>query len=149
MCLIKDEEELLTFYDFPAAHFQHVRTANPIESSFSTEKKRLQWCSSYHSRWKKGGANCEDSKRSRLCWKGSHTTMARERKMSSLNEFMKDTPGFAYSTQFDYNSNPPFSFYQTFEDNSIIIRRIGYLWINVGIFVSSTLNIGKNKVITH
>ena len=38
MCLTKDEEELLTFYDFPAAYFQHIRTTNPIESSFSTEK---------------------------------------------------------------------------------------------------------------
>jgi len=36
MCLRKDEEKLLTFIDFPAANFQHIRTANPIESSFST-----------------------------------------------------------------------------------------------------------------
>jgi len=42
MCLRKDEEKLLTFYDFPAAHFQHFRTTNPIESSFSTEKQRLR-----------------------------------------------------------------------------------------------------------
>jgi len=38
MCLRKDEEKLLTFYDFPAAHFQHIRTTNPIESRFSTGK---------------------------------------------------------------------------------------------------------------
>ncbi len=41
-----------------------------------------------------GGANCEDSKRFRLCWKGGHTAMASEWKMSSPNRFMKDKPGF-------------------------------------------------------
>jgi len=47
MCLTKDEEELLTFYDFPAAHFQHIRTTNPIESSFSTIRlntKKMRNC---------------------------------------------------------------------------------------------------------
>ena len=40
--LTKDAEELLTFYDFPAAHFQHIRTTNPIESSFSTIRLRTK-----------------------------------------------------------------------------------------------------------
>ena len=31
-CLIKDREELLSFYDFPAQHWQSIRTTNPIES---------------------------------------------------------------------------------------------------------------------
>lgn len=34
-CLKKDRLELLTFYDFPAEHWQHIRTSNPIESLFS------------------------------------------------------------------------------------------------------------------
>ena len=42
MCLRKDEEKLLTFYDFPATHFQHIRTTNPIESSFSTIRLRTK-----------------------------------------------------------------------------------------------------------
>lgn len=39
-CLVKDREELLAFYDFPAAHWQHLRTTNPIESTFSTIRLR-------------------------------------------------------------------------------------------------------------
>lgn len=35
-CLGKDREELLTFYDFPAEHWKHLRTTNPIESVFAT-----------------------------------------------------------------------------------------------------------------
>jgi transposase-like protein len=34
--LTKDREELLAFYDFPAEHWVHIRTTNPIESTFST-----------------------------------------------------------------------------------------------------------------
>jgi len=41
MCLTKGEEELLAFYDFPAVYFQHIRTTNPIESSFSNRKTTL------------------------------------------------------------------------------------------------------------
>jgi putative transposase len=39
-CLIKDREVLLTFYDFPAEHWKHVRTTNPIESTFATVRLR-------------------------------------------------------------------------------------------------------------
>ena len=39
-CLEKDKDRLLTFYDFPALHWQHIRTTNPIESIFSTVKLR-------------------------------------------------------------------------------------------------------------
>ena len=39
-CLLKDKEELLAFYDFPAEHWQHLRTSNPIESTFSTVRLR-------------------------------------------------------------------------------------------------------------
>jgi len=38
-CLAKDRDELLTFFDFPAEHWQHIRTTNPIES-FSTVRLR-------------------------------------------------------------------------------------------------------------
>ena len=33
-CLTKDQDALLTFYDFPAEHWDHLRTSNPIESVF-------------------------------------------------------------------------------------------------------------------
>jgi putative transposase len=39
-CLEKDREALLTFYDFPAEHWRHIRTTNPIESTFSTVRLR-------------------------------------------------------------------------------------------------------------
>jgi putative transposase len=39
-CLIKDRETLLTFFDFPADHWDHLRTTNPIESIFATVRHR-------------------------------------------------------------------------------------------------------------
>jgi putative transposase len=39
-CLTKDREALLCFYDFPAEHWDHLRTANPIESVFATVRHR-------------------------------------------------------------------------------------------------------------
>ena len=39
-CLTKDREVLLTFYDFPAEHWMHIRTTNPIESTFATVRLR-------------------------------------------------------------------------------------------------------------
>jgi len=40
VCLEKDRDELLTFYDFPAEHWMHLRTTNPIESMFATVRLR-------------------------------------------------------------------------------------------------------------
>ena len=39
-CLIKDRDALLAFYDFPADHWDHLRTGNPIESVFATVRHR-------------------------------------------------------------------------------------------------------------
>jgi transposase-like protein len=41
-CLMKDREVLLTFYDFPAEHWKHIRTTNPIESTFATVRLRTE-----------------------------------------------------------------------------------------------------------
>ena len=59
-CLVKDRNALLTFYDFPAEHWDHLRTSNPIESVFATVRHRTvrtrarcprtppgPWCSSW------------------------------------------------------------------------------------------------------
>ena len=48
-CLEKDKVEMLAFYDFPAPHWQHTRTSNPIESTFATvlfedEKNKRMCC---------------------------------------------------------------------------------------------------------
>ncbi len=39
-CLTKDQDALLAFYDFPAEHWDHLRTSNPIESVFATVRHR-------------------------------------------------------------------------------------------------------------
>jgi transposase-like protein len=41
-CLTKDQDALLTFLDFPAEHWKHLRTTNPIESSFATVRLRTR-----------------------------------------------------------------------------------------------------------
>lgn len=41
-CLEKDREILLTLYDFPAEHWRHLRTTNPIESTFATVRLRTK-----------------------------------------------------------------------------------------------------------
>ena len=40
--LVKDRDALLTFYDFPAEHWKHIRTTNPIESTFATARHRTR-----------------------------------------------------------------------------------------------------------
>jgi putative transposase len=42
LCLAKDREELMAFYDFPAQHWQSIRTSNPIESTFGTIRHRTK-----------------------------------------------------------------------------------------------------------
>jgi transposase-like protein len=42
LCLQKDRTELLAFYDFPAQHWQSIRTSNPIESTFATIRHRTK-----------------------------------------------------------------------------------------------------------
>jgi transposase-like protein len=39
-CLAKDKDDLFAFYDFPATHWIHLRTTNPIESTFATVRRR-------------------------------------------------------------------------------------------------------------
>ncbi len=41
-CLTKDRDALLAFYDFPAEHWDHLRTSNPIESVFATVRHRTE-----------------------------------------------------------------------------------------------------------
>jgi len=48
-CLREDKEELFAFYDFPATHWNHIRTTNPIESTYATVRlrtKRTKGCGS-------------------------------------------------------------------------------------------------------
>ena len=43
-CLTKNQTELLAFYDYPAEHWGHLRTTNPIESTFATVRNRTYKC---------------------------------------------------------------------------------------------------------
>jgi len=45
-CLVKDKERLFTFYDFPAKHWQHIRTTNPIESTIRHRAEQTKGCGS-------------------------------------------------------------------------------------------------------
>jgi putative transposase len=38
--LVRDQEKLFTFFDFPAEHWIHLHTTNPVEPSFSTVRLR-------------------------------------------------------------------------------------------------------------
>ena len=49
-CLSKDKAEMLAFYDFPAEHWTHIRTTNPIESMFATVRLRTNKTKSCGSR---------------------------------------------------------------------------------------------------
>jgi putative transposase len=49
-CLIKDKDEMLVFYDYPAEHWMHIRTSNPIESTFATVRLRTHKVKSCGSR---------------------------------------------------------------------------------------------------
>jgi putative transposase len=42
LCLQKDREELMAFFDFPAQHWQSIRTSNPIDSTFATTRHRTK-----------------------------------------------------------------------------------------------------------
>ena len=42
LCLQKDRSELMAFFDFPAQHWQSIRTSNPIESAFATIRHRTK-----------------------------------------------------------------------------------------------------------
>ncbi len=42
LCMQKDREELMAFFDFPAQHWQSIRTSNPIESAFATIRHRTK-----------------------------------------------------------------------------------------------------------
>jgi putative transposase len=53
-CLIKDRDTLLSFYDFPAEHWKHLRTTNVIESSFATIRHPARMESEVHQRGRSG-----------------------------------------------------------------------------------------------
>ena len=110
-CLAKDRDELLAFYDFPAEHWMHLRTTNPIESTFATVRLR-------HRRTKGSGSRdrlpdhdvqAGSKRRARLAAAqrppNYYPTSSKE--SSSKTEFDSTKPppnSIASSTRFDNNS---------------------------------------------
>ena len=75
-CLEKDWKELTTFFDFPALHWQHIRTTNPIESAFATVKLRTKTT--------KGAGNTEMAKA--MAFKLLYESESRWRKIRGFKE---------------------------------------------------------------
>jgi putative transposase len=59
-CLAQDREVLLAFYAFPAEHWGHIRTTNPIASTFATVRARTDKTRGCRVRWSKGGGPGDD-----------------------------------------------------------------------------------------
>ncbi|KIF46854.1 hypothetical protein H735_28390 [Vibrio owensii CAIM 1854 = LMG 25443] len=49
-CLVKDNRKMLAFYDYPAEHWVHIRTTNPIESMFTTVRSRTNKTKNFENR---------------------------------------------------------------------------------------------------
>jgi hypothetical protein len=89
-CLTKDQDALLAFFDFPAEHWKHLRTTNPIESAFATVRLRARaspraparappgspWSSSCCSPPSSRGASSTAPSSCRLCAQGSSSATA-------------------------------------------------------------------------
>ena len=89
LALTKDEDSLFSFYDFPAQHWTHIRTTNPIESTFATVRLRTkrtkrvweqgkphyQWYGNYASKQRKNGINLEGVNTCLKYWKGYSVKM--------------------------------------------------------------------------
>lgn len=68
-CLQKDKEKLFTFYEFPAIHWQHIRTTNPIESTFATVRHRTNQTKGCGSRQATLSMVFQLAKEAEKCWK--------------------------------------------------------------------------------
>jgi transposase-like protein len=93
-CLTKDEEHLFTFYSFPAMHWIHIRTTNPIESTFATVRQRSRRTKGHGSRtaaltmiWKL----CMEAQKSWIKLRGSKLlTLVEEEKKFVDGEMVKE-----------------------------------------------------------
>ena len=88
-CLAKDRDVLLTFYDFPAENWRHLRTTNPIESTFATIRLR-------HRRTK-GSGSLKTSLT--MMFKLAHTAQKGWRKLNGHEKFFPLFQGKKSSTE--------------------------------------------------
>jgi transposase-like protein len=92
-CLAKDRETLLAFYDFPAEHWQHVRSTNPIESTFATVRHRAVLA--------KGCLSHETSKI--MIFKLIQAAQASWRKLDGQNQLPKIIKGIKFTDSIENN----------------------------------------------
>jgi putative transposase len=85
-CLQKDREVLLAFYDFPAEHWIHLRTTNPIESTFATVRSPRRHQRQRHSQSvPHDGLQTDGVSRQTLAALERITSLARRRRRSSVH----------------------------------------------------------------
>jgi transposase-like protein len=94
-CLAKDREALLAFYDFPAEHWKHIRTSNPIESTFATVRHRAVRA--------KGCLSHETSKI--MVFKLIQAAQASWRKLDGQNQLPKIIEGIKFTDGIENNHN--------------------------------------------
>jgi len=92
-CLAKDREALLAFYDFPAEHWKHIRTSNPIESTFATVRHRAVRA--------KGCLSHETSKI--MVFKLIQAAQASWRKLDGQNQLPKIIEGIKFTDGIENN----------------------------------------------
>ena len=92
-CLAKDREALLAFYDFPAEHWKHIRTSNPIESTFATVRHRAVRA--------KGCLSYETSKI--MVFKLIQAAQASWRKLDGQNQLPKIIEGIKFTDGIEIN----------------------------------------------
>ena len=95
-CLEKDREELMTFYSFPAQHWQSLRTTNPIESTFATIRHRTK---------RSKGCLSRDGMLS-MMFKLSQCAEKRWRRLRGFDYLAKVIQGVPFKDGIEDNNNP-------------------------------------------
>jgi putative transposase len=95
-CLAKDRKVLLAFYDFPAEHWKHIRTSNPIESTFSTVRHRTT---------RSKGCLSHDTAMI-MVFKLIHTAQASWRRLNGQNQLPKVITGVKFADGIEVEQKP-------------------------------------------
>jgi putative transposase len=95
-CLVKDSHALLTFYDFPAEHWDHLRTSNPIESVFATVRHRTM---------RINGALSQDTARL-MVFKLVMTAAKTWRRLKGENQLPKVVQGVTFTNGIEVTNTP-------------------------------------------
>ena len=95
-CLLKDRDALLTFYNFPAEHWDHLRTSNPIESVFATVRHRTV---------RSKGALSQDSARL-MVFKLVMAAARTWRRLKGENQLPKVVQGVRFRNGVEVNETP-------------------------------------------